>query len=84
MFGKRNEENLIFSLDGKRIINLQTLNKHFRAILKAAEIRGLVGRGIVLYGSRYFMITQRIMAGSGYRVIADMYGTSVTMIEKTY
>ena len=30
------------------------------------------------------MITQRIMAGLGYRAIADMCGTSVTMIEKTY
>ena len=68
IFGKRNAEDLIFSLDGKRIVNLQTLNKYFREILEAAEIRGLVGRGIVLYSLRHFMITQRIMAGLGERL----------------
>ena len=30
------------------------------------------------------MITQRIMAGLNYRQVADMCGTSVMMIEKTY
>ena len=84
IFGKRSAEDLVFSMDGKRIINLKTLNKYFRAMLEAAEIRDVVGRGIVLYSLRHFMITQRIMAGLGYRAIADMCGTSVTIIEKTY
>ena len=83
-FGKRSAEDLIFSLDGKRIVNLQKLNKYFRGMLEAAEIKDVVERGIVLYSLRHFMITQRIMAGLGYRAIADMCGTSVTMIEKTY
>ena len=30
------------------------------------------------------MITQRIMAGLSYRQVADMCGTSIMMIEKTY
>ena len=84
IFGKRSAEDLVFSMDGKRIINLKTLNKYFRAMLEAAEIREVVGRGIVLYSLRHFMITQRIMAGLSYRQVADMCGTSVTMIEKTY
>ena len=84
IFGKRNAEDLIFSLDGKRIMNLQKLNKYFREMLEAAEIKDVVERGIVLYSLRHFMITQRIIAGLGYRAIADMCGTSVTMIEKTY
>ena len=84
IFGKRSAEDLVFSIDGKRIINLKTLNKYFRAMLEAAEIENIVGRGIVLYSLRHFMITQRIMAGLGYRAIADMCGTSVMMIEKTY
>ena len=84
IFGKRSAEDLVFSMDGKRIINLKMLNKYFRAMLEAAEIRDVVSRGIVLYSLRHFMITQRIMAGLGYRAIADMCGTSVTMIEKTY
>ena len=84
LFGKRDEEDLIFSIDGKRTINLKTLNKYFRAMLEEAEIRDVAGRGIVLYSLRHFMITQRIMAGLNYRQVADMCGTSVTMIEKTY
>ena len=30
------------------------------------------------------MITQRIMAGLSFRQVADMCGTSIAMIEKTY
>ena len=84
LFGKRDEEDLIFSIDGKRTINLKTLNKYFRAMLEEAEIADVAGRGIVLYSLRHLMITQRIMAGLNYRQVADMCGTSVTMIEKTY
>ena len=75
IFGKRSAEDLVFSMDGKRIINLKTLNKYFRAMLEAAVIRDVIGRGIVLYSLRHFMITQRIMARLGYRAIADMCGT---------
>ena len=63
---------------------MKTLNKYFKIMLEADEIKDVGGRGIVLYSLRHFMITQRIMAGLGYRAIADMCGTSVTMIEKTY
>ena len=62
---------------------MKTLNKYFKIMLEANEIKDVGGRG-VLYSLRHFMITQRIMAGLGYRAIADMCGTSVTMIEKTY
>ena len=63
---------------------MQKLNKYFSEMLDAAEIKDVVERGIVLYSLRHFMITQRIMAGLGYRAIADMCGTSVMMSEKTY
>ena len=53
-------------------------------MLIEAKINDYAERGIVLYSLKHFMITQRIMAGSGYRAIADMCGTSVMMIEKTY
>ena len=82
--GERSDNSLVFSIDGKREVNLRTLSKYFKTMLEAAEIEDVAGRGIVLYSLRYFMITQRIMAGLGYRAIADMCGTSVTMIEKTY
>mgnify|MGYP001290082397 CR=1 FL=1 len=82
--GERSGKSLVFSIDGKREVNLRTLSKYFKTMLEAAEIEDVAGRGIVLYSLRHFMITQRIMAGLGYRAIADICGTSVTMIEKTY
>jgi len=33
---------------------------------------------------RHFMITQRIMSGLSFKQIADMCGTSVAQIERTY
>ena len=63
---------------------MKTLNEYFKIIPEADEIKDVEGRGIILYSLRHFMITQRIMAGLNYRQVADMCGTSVTMIEKTY
>ena len=82
--GERSGKSLVFSIDGKREVNLRTLSKYFKTMLEAAGIEDVAGRGIVLYSLRHFMITQRIMAGLNYRQVADMCGTSVTMIEKTY
>ena len=82
--GERSGRSLIFSIDGKREVNLRTLSKCFKTMLEAAEIKDVADRGIVLYSLRHFMITQRIMAGLSYRQVADMCGTSIMMIEKTY
>ena len=63
---------------------MRTLSKYFKTTLEAAEIEDVADRGIVLYSLRHFMITQRTMAGLSYRQVADMCGTSIMMIEKTY
>ena len=63
---------------------MRTLSKCFKIMLETAEIEDVVDRGIVLYSLRHFMITQRIMAGLSYKQVADMCGTSIMMIEKTY
>ena len=63
---------------------MRTLSKCFKIMLETAEIEDVVDRGIVLYSLRHFMITQRIMEGLSYRQVADMCGTSIMMIEKTY
>ena len=81
---ERTGKSLVFSIDGKREVNLKTLSKYFKTMLEAAEIGDVAGRGIVLYSLRHFMITQWIMAGLNYSQVADMCGTSVMMIEKTY
>ena len=36
------------------------------------------------YSLRHFMITQRIMSGLNFNNIADMCGTSIAQIERTY
>ncbi len=41
-------------------------------------------RDLVPYSLRHFIIAQRIMSGLTFRQIADMCGTSVAQIEKTY
>ena len=38
----------------------------------------------LLFSLRHFMITQRIMSGLNFKQIADMCGTSVMQIERTY
>ena len=53
-------------------------------MLEIAKVKDYEERGIVLYSLWHFMITQRTMAGLSLRQVADMCGTSVTMIEKIY
>ena len=53
-------------------------------MLIEAKINDYAERGIVPYSLKHFMITQRIMAGLSFRQVADMCGTSIAMIEKTY
>jgi integrase len=75
---------LIFSFDGENIISKRTVLYHFHKLVKLSEIDGYETRKIVPYSLRHFMITQRVMSGLGFRAIADMCGTSVTQIERTY
>ncbi len=75
---------LLFSVDGKEPITKRTLLYHFHKIVALAEIEGSESRDLVPYSLRHFMVTQRIMSGLDFRQIADMCGTSVAQIEKTY
>ena len=57
---------------------------HWHKNLALAEIPNRDERDLVPYSLRHFMITQRIMSGLSFRQIADMCGTSVVQIERTY
>ena len=48
------------------------------------EIEDREARDLVPYSLRHIMITQRIMSGLNFKQIADMCGTSVMQIERTY
>jgi site-specific recombinase XerD len=76
--------NLIFSLDGKTKLTKRTILYHFHKIVELAGVEDSKERDLVPYSLRHFMITQRIMSGLSFRQIADMCGTSVAQIEKTY
>ena len=84
IFENRKKEDFIFSMNGKEKLKNTNIYKHFNAMLMEAKINDYAERGIVPYSLRHFMITQRIMAGLSFRQVADMCGTSIAMIEKTY
>jgi integrase len=76
-------DNFVFSLDGLRVITKRALLYHFEKIVKLAGIER-TGRNLVPYSFRHFFITQKIMGGLGYQQVAEMCGTSVSQIERTY
>ncbi len=74
---------LVFSPDGRTMLDERIMKIHFQAVLKLAEIE-TDNRDIVPYSFRHYFITSRIMSGLSYRQISDMCGTSATQIENTY
>ncbi len=80
----KHETDLIFSLDGKTELSKRAMLYHFNKILDLADIQDRENRDLVPYSLRHYMITNRIMSGVSHRQIADMCGTSVVQIEKTY
>ena len=77
-------EAYIFSVDGDKMLSKRALLYHWHKMIDLAEIPERETRDLVPYSLRHFMITQRIMSGLGFKQIADMCGTSVAQIEKTY
>jgi len=84
MIKPNNDDEFVFSLDGKKMLSKRTILYHFHKIVNLAGIEGREQRDLVPYSLRHFMITQRIMSGLNFRQIADMCGTSVAQIERTY
>ncbi|BBP43041.1 tyrosine-type recombinase/integrase [Thiosulfativibrio zosterae] len=77
-------DELIFTADGASELSKRTLLYHWHKMIELADIADRETRDLVPYSLRHFMITQRIMSGLTFRQIADMCGTSVAQIEKTY
>ena len=77
-------DELIFTVDNANELSKRTLLYHFHKMIELADIADKETRDLVPYSLRHFMITQRIMSGLTFRQIADMCGTSVAQIEKTY
>ena len=77
------QEALVFSLDGRHAMSKRALHYHFAKLVELAGIER-AGRNIVPYSFRHYFITQRIMGGLGHAQVAEMCGTSITQIERTY
>lgn len=77
-------DDLIFSADGELAITPRAISHHFSKVLEKAEIKDVDGRGLVPYSFRHYFITQRVNSNLPPSAVAEMCGTSITQIEKTY
>lgn len=82
-FNEKLKEKLIFSFDGETQLTARAIGYHFDKLLELAEIE--VGdRDLVPYSFRHYFITKRVNSNLPVAAIAEMCGTSITQIEKTY
>ncbi len=77
-------DDLIFSIDGDTAVTPRAIYVHFEKVLELAKIENIVERGIVPYSFRHSFITHKVNSGANLMTVAEMAGTSVAQIEKTY
>ena len=75
---------LLFRAVGKTAITPRAILFHFDKVLKQAKIINVKTRNIVPYSFRHTFITKRVNSGLPIASVAEMCGTSITQIEKTY
>ena len=77
-------EKLMFTTNGINPITPRAIGYHFDRILERAGITHLDKRDLVPYSFRHYFITQRVNSQLPPAIVAEMCGTSITQIEKTY
>ncbi|MEA9604400.1 tyrosine-type recombinase/integrase [Polynucleobacter sp. JS-JIR-II-c23] len=77
-------DNLMFSANNKNPITPRAIGYHFDKLLKLAKIKNLETRDLVPYSFRHYFITKRVNSNLPPAAVAEMCGTSITQIEKTY
>lgn len=75
---------LVFSINDKTPITPRAIGYHFDRLLELAGIRNMDERDLVPYSFRHYFITQRVNSHLPPQIVAEMCGTSITQIEKTY
>jgi integrase len=78
------QDELMFSVDGKTPITARAIGVHFDKLVEKAKIPNAAKRGLVPYSLRHYFITQRVYSNLPPAAVAEMCGTSITQIEKTY
>ena len=77
-------DELMFSTNGKSPITARAIGIHFDKLVVLAKIPNSDKRGLVPYSLRHYFITQRVNSNLPPAIVAEMCGTSITQIEKTY
>lgn len=75
---------LIFSINGGNVLTPRSIGYHFDKIMELAEIKSRDNRDLVPYSFRHYFITRRVNSNLPPAGVAEMCGTSITQIEKTY
>ena len=78
------KDELMFSTNGKTPITARAIGIHFDKLVALAKIPNSDKRGLVPYSLRHYFITQRVNSNLPPAIVAEMCGTSITQIEKTY
>jgi integrase len=78
------KDELMFSTNGKTPITARAIGIHFDKLVTLAKIPNSDKRGLVPYSLRHYFITQRVNSSLPPAIVAEMCGTSITQIEKTY
>jgi integrase len=76
-------DRLVFSTNGTTAITARAIGYHFDKILALAKV-STNDRDLVPYSFRHYFITKRVNSNLPIASIAEMCGTSITQIEKTY
>jgi integrase len=78
------QDELMFSTNGKTAVTARAIGVHFDNLIELAKIPNKDKRGLVPYSLRHYFITQRVNSNLPPAIVAEMCGTSITQIEKTY
>jgi integrase len=81
---KKLGQQLMFSVNGTSPLTPRAIGYHFERIMQLSAITGLEKRDLVPYSFRHYFITQRVNSNLPPAAVAEMCGTSITQIEKTY
>ena len=76
-------DRLVFTTNGTTAITARSIGYHFDKIMTLAKI-STNDRDLVPYSFRHYFITKRVNSNLPIASIAEMCGTSITQIEKTY
>ncbi len=77
-------QQLMFTTNDTTSITPRAIGYHFDRVLERAGITHLDKRDLVPYSFRHYFITQRVNSHLPPAIVAEMCGTSITQIEKTY